>query len=105
MMSILLGFVLSRMPSRNPRKQHTVVCCIHGTFWLYFEIKKIAENRNHFSCMETFCSKKLCENGNDSVTLPITVIFDSAFRQKSLKMAIIVTVGDILFEKAQRKRQ
>ena len=20
-----------RMPSRNPRKQHTVVCCIHGT--------------------------------------------------------------------------
>ena len=24
MMSILLGFVLSRMPSRNPRKQHTV---------------------------------------------------------------------------------
>ena len=32
MMSILLGFVLSRMPSRNPRKQHTVVCCIHGTF-------------------------------------------------------------------------
>ena len=31
MMSVLLGFVLSRMPSRNPRKQHTVVCCIHGT--------------------------------------------------------------------------
>ena len=31
MMSILLGFVLSRMPSRNPRNQHTVVCCIHGT--------------------------------------------------------------------------
>ena len=31
MMSILLGFVLNRMPSRNPRKQHTVVCCIHGT--------------------------------------------------------------------------
>ena len=31
MMSILLGYVLSRMPSRNPRKQHTVVCCIHGT--------------------------------------------------------------------------
>ena len=30
-MSILFGFVLSRMPSRNPRKQHTVVCCIHGT--------------------------------------------------------------------------
>ena len=27
----LFGFVLSRMPSRNPRKQHTVVCCIHGT--------------------------------------------------------------------------
>ena len=25
MMSILLGFVLSRMPSRNPRKQHTVL--------------------------------------------------------------------------------
>ena len=32
MMSILLGFVLSRMPSRNPRKQHTVLCCIHGTY-------------------------------------------------------------------------
>ena len=31
MMSILLGFVLGRMPSRNIRKQHTVVCCIHGT--------------------------------------------------------------------------
>ena len=31
MMSILLGFVLNRMPSRNPRKQHTVVYCIHGT--------------------------------------------------------------------------
>ena len=31
MMSVLLGFVLSRMHSRNPRKQHTVVCCIHGT--------------------------------------------------------------------------
>ena len=31
MMSILPGFVLNRMPSRNPRKQHTVVCCIHGT--------------------------------------------------------------------------
>ena len=25
------GFVLNRMPSRNPRKQHTVVYCIHGT--------------------------------------------------------------------------
>ena len=31
MMSVLLGFVLNRMPSRNPRKQHTVVCCIHVT--------------------------------------------------------------------------
>ena len=31
MMSMLHGFVLSRMPSRNPRKQHTVVCCIHAT--------------------------------------------------------------------------
>ena len=31
MMPILLGFVLSRVPSRNPRKQHTVVCCIRGT--------------------------------------------------------------------------
>ena len=29
--SMLLGFVLSRMASGNPRKQHTVVCCIHGT--------------------------------------------------------------------------
>ena len=33
-------------------------------FWLYFEITKIAENRNNFPCTETFC----CENGNDSVT-------------------------------------
>ena len=31
MMSILLGFVLSRMPSGNPRNQHTVVWCIQGT--------------------------------------------------------------------------
>ena len=30
MMSILLGFILSRMSCRNPRKQHIVVCCIHG---------------------------------------------------------------------------
>ena len=30
MMSILLGFVLSRMTSRNPRKQHIVVCCIQA---------------------------------------------------------------------------
>ena len=28
-------------------------------FWLYFEITKIAENRNNFCCTETFCSKKL----------------------------------------------
>ena len=28
MMSIRLGFVLNRMPSRNPRKQHTVVYCL-----------------------------------------------------------------------------
>ena len=26
-------------------------------FWLYIETTKIAENRNHFSCTETFCSK------------------------------------------------
>ena len=31
MMSILLGFVRSQMPSRNPRTQHTVECCIRGT--------------------------------------------------------------------------
>ena len=37
-------------------------------FWLYFEITKIAENRNNFSCTETFCSKKLCENVNNSIT-------------------------------------
>ena len=36
-------------------------------FWLYFEITKIAENRN-IHCTETLCSKDLCENGNDSVT-------------------------------------
>ena len=35
-------------------------------FWLYYEITKIAENRNNFSCTETFCSKKLCENVSDS---------------------------------------
>ena len=37
-------------------------------FRLYFEIIKIAENCNNFSCTETFCSKTLCENVNDSVT-------------------------------------
>ena len=26
-------------------------------FWLYFEITKIAKNRNNLSCTETFCSK------------------------------------------------
>ena len=31
MMSILLGFERSQIPSRNPRMQHTVECCIHGT--------------------------------------------------------------------------
>ena len=36
-------------------------------FWPYFEITKMAENRNNFSCMETFCSKKLCENVNDTI--------------------------------------
>ena len=40
-------------------------------FWLYFEITKIYENRYNFSCTETFCSKKLYENGNDSVTYPL----------------------------------
>ena len=37
-------------------------------FWLYFETPTIYENRNKFSCTETFCSKKLYENANDSVT-------------------------------------
>ena len=37
-------------------------------FWLYFEKTKITEDRNHFHCTETFCSKELRENGNDSVT-------------------------------------
>ena len=31
MMSVSRGIVLSQMPSRNPRTQHTVVCCIRGT--------------------------------------------------------------------------
>ena len=31
MMSVSRGFVLWQMPSRNPRTQHTVVCCIRGT--------------------------------------------------------------------------
>ena len=30
MMSVSRGIVLSQMPSRNPRTQHTVVCCIRG---------------------------------------------------------------------------
>ena len=34
----------------------------------YFEITKIAENCTNVSCTDTFCSKKLCENVNDSVT-------------------------------------
>ena len=29
--NILLGFVRSQMPFRNPRMQHTVECCIRGT--------------------------------------------------------------------------
>ena len=37
-------------------------------FWLYFEVTKIAENRNHFSCTETFCSKKLCQNVSVGIT-------------------------------------
>ena len=37
-------------------------------FWLYFEIKKISENRNNFSCTETFCAKKLCKNVSNSIT-------------------------------------
>ena len=48
---------------------------------------------------ETFCSKKLYENVNDSVT------FGSKIRQKTLKIAIIFTVGYILVKKALRKRQ
>ena len=31
MMSILLGFVLSKLPSGNRPMQHTVECCIRGT--------------------------------------------------------------------------
>ena len=37
-------------------------------FWLYFEVTKIAENSNTFSCTETLCSKKVYENVSDSVT-------------------------------------
>ena len=41
MMSILLGFVLNRMPSRNPRMQHTtqrnVVLKLHNRFALLSE--------------------------------------------------------------------
>ena len=62
--------------------------------WPYFENTQIAENRNTFSCTETFCSKKLYENVSDSVT----VTFDSKIRQKSLKIAKMFTVGDTLFE-------
>ena len=36
-------------------------------FWLYFEITKNGENRNNVRYMDAFCSKKLCENVNDSV--------------------------------------
>ena len=34
----------------------------------------------------------------------LTVIFIQTIRKKSLKIAIIVTVGEIVFEKALRKR-
>ena len=37
-------------------------------FWLYFVIRKIVENRINFRWTEKFCSKEVCENGNDSVT-------------------------------------
>ena len=33
-----------------------------------FRNKKIAENRNNYSCTETFCSKNLCKNISDNVT-------------------------------------
>ena len=33
----------------------------------FLAIFRSNKNRNNFSCMETFCSKKLCENVNDSV--------------------------------------
>ena len=36
-------------------------------FWLYFEITKIAENRNNISCT-------LCENVGDSVTLGLKFV-------------------------------
>ena len=39
------------------------------------------------------------------IASPSQVIFDSKRRQKSLKIATIFTVGDILFEKVLRKRQ
>ena len=35
MMSILLGFVLSQIPSHNPRKQHTVVYALLELFELF----------------------------------------------------------------------
>ena len=58
-------------PSRNrdfglfPAFPH--VCEKVPDFWLYFEIIKIFENCTNFSCTETFYSKKLCVNVNDSV--------------------------------------
>ena len=45
--------------------------------WLYFEITKIAENRNNVSSMKIFSSKKLCENVNDSVTQLLKLLFYS----------------------------
>ena len=37
-------------------------------FLALFRNNKNGENRKNFHCMETFCSKELCENGSDSVT-------------------------------------
>ena len=49
-------WLICRIPSFSPE---------HPAFLALFRNNK---NRNNFSCTESFCSNKLCENVSDSVT-------------------------------------
>ena len=60
---------------------------------LYFEITKIAENRNNCSCTETFCLKKLYNN-----VKPLKLFLIKKYVKNGWKSQNIFTVGDILFE-------
>ena len=75
------GYIIHRYQPREiphfglfPASPHFRENVLH--FWFYFE-KKIAESRNNFRCTDTFCSKKLCENVNDSITYLLNIILDS----------------------------